>query len=827
LSADALLADVSTYAALAPDHVSGTTDSGATQSWLRRQLHAAGLATGTDAYRFFRFVPQRVRLDLSGVPVPSVVARFYSGTTPLGGLSKPLAYASLGTAQSYAQASAGGRIAVVDAPVVDGVAATIDSAVTNAKAAGAAALVVVTEGPEDYPVQEDIDSRAGMLGMPVVFVGRRTGAQVIAAAKAGAPARLEVQADVGEGCDTNTYAVLPGADPNRYIIVGTPTSGFVPAASERGAGVAVLLALARHYAAIPRSRRPETLIFVGTTGHEDGYLGLPTFMQAHRLWFANADAYVHLGASLAARQVAEAPTGAIVRPPAGDATRLLYTSENPLLQGIVQEAFGSNRAQIASSSPGVRNVGEQVYAYHAGVPIISASGSSYYFHSAGDQPDGVSASLLAAMAAGFRDSIDGIASLPAGAVREANPIAAQLGARQQPGATPAGGSGTDIAADDPAPIPRCEPPPVRPATDAQDPASANARPTGVSAGLALVPTYDDPQPAYEWEGSWQSREFTVASRATGAMLYGTVFAPVGAKAGDNLPTVVIGPGSGPGVQAFYQWSARDLAGHGYVAVSIDPQGVGRSETFGSAGCSASDPTEPGAICPGVPFQQFGNYADGIETGIDYVLSAADPFRAAVDPSEIGVAGHSLSARAVGYLQGVDRRVKAAVAWDNLASTVDGDAGTPSGGGTAGALIGGEIPGPDTANTPRVPALGEASDSVGTTNPTDNDPDIKKTAWSIWRKAGVPSMEVVFAGASHADWGQSSLTTAAKAVEIKRFEYYTRAWFDRWLRNDPTATDRLLARTVDGTSVSSVVSTKFRSAAFLDGHDCGDLATACP
>src|SRR5947209_2290619 len=720
LSADALMADVQTYAGLAPDHVSGTTDSGATQAWLKDQLHAAGLVTGTDAYRFFRFVPEQVRLAISGVPVPSVVARFYSGTTPAGGLSRTLVYAQNGTAQSYSSAGAAGKIAVVDAEQADGVAPAQDSAVDNAKAAGAAALVVVTEGPEDYPVQEDIDSRSGMLGMPVVFVGKRTGAQVIAAAKAGEHANLELQADVGEGCDTNTYAVLPGADPGRYVVVGTPTSGFVPAASERGAGVAVLLGLARHYAAIPRAQRPDTLVFVGTTGHEDGYLGLPTFMRAHPQWFANADAYVHLGASLAAEAIAEGPTGTIVRTPAGDPTRLLYTSENPLLQAIAQKAFGADGAQIGSSSPGVRNVGEQVYAYHAGVPIVSASGGSYYF-----------------------------------------------------------------------------------------------------------PTYDDPQPAYAWQGSWQSREFTVPSHATGATLYGTIFAPPGARAGDNLPVVVIGPGSGPGVQAFYQWSARDLAGHGYIALTIDPQGVGRSETFGPAGCTGRDPTAPGAICPGVPFQQASNYIDGLRTGIDYVLSDRNPWRAAIDPREIGIAGHSLSARAAGYLQGVDPRVKAAVAWDNLTSTLDGDAGTPSGGGTAGALIGGELPGPDTPNTPRVPAVGEASDAVGTTNPTDNNPDIKKTGWAYWRAHGRPSMEVVFAGASHADWGQSQLTSAAKAIQIQHFEYYTRAWFDRWLRHDLSATTRLLARTVDGSSAASLMSTKFRSAAYLDGHDCEDLAKACP
>jgi hypothetical protein len=283
------------------------------------------------------------------------------------------------------------------------------------------------------------------------------------------------------------------------------------------------------------------------------------------------------------------------------------------------------------------------------------------------------------------------------------------------------------------------------------------------------------------------------------------------------------PGSGPGVQSFYHWAARDLAAHGYVAVTIDPQGVGRSETFGRDGC---DPAGGIAACPGVPFQQAGNYVDALQSGIDYVLSSRNPWRAAVDANEVGIAGHSLAARAASYLQGVDRRVKAVVAWDNLASDLQGDSGSASGGGAAGALIGGELPGQGTPVRPRVPALGQANDNPGSTQPANRDPDLKKPGFALWRKSGQPSMELAFAGAGHLDWAQTHTTSAAKKVLFKRFAYYTRAWFDRWLRHDRSATARLLARKVDGVDLPTLLSSKFRSAAFLDGRDCADLAKAC-
>jgi dienelactone hydrolase len=351
---------------------------------------------------------------------------------------------------------------------------------------------------------------------------------------------------------------------------------------------------------------------------------------------------------------------------------------------------------------------------------------------------------------------------------------------------------------------------------------------GVTVPPALNPTspgaaLDTPPPAYPWEGASRSQDVTFRSAATGAMLFGVLFEPahVSPAQDGRLPAVVITPGSGPGLESQYQWSARDLAGHAYLALTVDPQGVGRSQTFGTAPCTASG-------CPGVPFQQTGNYEDATTSGIDFLLSRNDPARALLNPNEIGAAGHSLSSRAVSYLQGVDPRIKAIVAWDNLTSNLQGDAGTPSGGGDAGSLIGGELPGPATPVRPRVPALGEASDARGATEPTNGSPDQKKTAYAVWRSAGLPVMETVFNGASHLDWAQTPNNSTSDEASLEAFEYYTRAWFDLYLRHDPAATARLLARTVDGKPLATLLSSQFRSAAFLPAErvDCPDLVARC-
>ena len=123
------------------------------------------------------------------------------------------------------------------------------------------------------------------------------------------------------------------------------------------------------------------------------------------------------------------------------------------------------------------------------------------------------------------------------------------------------------------------------------------------------------------------------SQRTGARLAGTVFAPPAraARRGRH-PLVVIVPGSGGTArEEHYHWSARELAAHGYVVVGVDPQGVGRSATFGEDGCdpaAALEDLEYPYPCPGVPFQQRTNFDDAALSAIAWGAGAREPLPAA-------------------------------------------------------------------------------------------------------------------------------------------------------------------------------------------------------
>jgi hypothetical protein len=363
--------------------------------------------------------------------------------------------------------------------------------------------------------------------------------------------------------------------------------------------------------------------------------------------------------------------------------------------------------------------------------------------------------------------------------------------------------------------------PVLPAAPAPDPEHP-------SVALGLVPGYDDVPPPLAWHAPTQVQEVWFPSRATGARLHGVAIAPDPLPK-KPVPVIVILPGSGPGVAKTQNWIGRALAGSGYLTLIVEPQGVGHSETFDDTRCGAVDgSTDPANPCPGVPWQQADNYLDGVLSGVDHATSPSYPWAGLVRRQRhsnvagdriVGVNGYSLSARAASYAQGIPEgaKIDAVVAFDNLASDLAGDAGSASGGPPLGTVIGGELPGDSRPVTPRVPSMGQASET------TQSPADAKVTAQRLWRAAGVDAMEVVFEGTAHTDWSQG-----LGGELLPKFAHYAEAWFDRYLLADPTATSRLLSRNPFGEDVRTVLADRFLSAVWMDGGAiaCDDLRAGC-
>lgn len=341
---------------------------------------------------------------------------------------------------------------------------------------------------------------------------------------------------------------------------------------------------------------------------------------------------------------------------------------------------------------------------------------------------------------------------------------------------------------------------------------------------------NNPAAVFDWNDGATETTVELRSRASCARLVGTLFTPSDMAGGERLPAVLVLPPSG-GVATRTQvaYVARHLASNGYVALTVDPAGVGDSDVAGWPPCGTETGYSHPSPCPGVPFQRMDNWLDAGKSGLDFLLSPANPAWASVDVSRVGAAGHSLGARAASYLQdprydlgpGSSPRVHAVVGLDNLSSNYFADPSAASGGGVSNNVINGQPLGGDEPIAITAPGLGLSSDDDSAA-----DPDTKKFAFLRWRDAGIASGMLVLEGVAHGEFSQQASSDEALLHTIA---VYTRAWFDRHLVGDRTAVSTLLSRAPLGVDVQALLSDTQRSGWYLpkDGvHECDDWRSGC-
>jgi dienelactone hydrolase len=320
---------------------------------------------------------------------------------------------------------------------------------------------------------------------------------------------------------------------------------------------------------------------------------------------------------------------------------------------------------------------------------------------------------------------------------------------------------------------------------------------------------------YKWQANGYGIVKPVLFTArSGATISGHVWAT---KAGPSKrPGIVITNGSVQADEQLYWFAAQTLAKAGYVVLTSDPQGQGQSDEQGQA------PDEK----EGSPAQTDGRpFFDGTEDAINFFLSTPkhpyepipscntgtshaskqnqrvkagldapyNPFWEMLNPQRIGLAGHSYGAAGVSYIGQWDPRVKAIVAWDNLAA--------PDPNQTTGASGGGPEEQPCPANpaarsVPPItkPALGMSADYFIPPVPNTSEPEpLAKSQESFaYTAAGVDTGEIIIRGGTHYDFdwipNDGFPATLRGADEIT---WYTTAWFDKYLKGDSSATKRLL------------------------------------
>jgi len=368
-----------------------------------------------------------------------------------------------------------------------------------------------------------------------------------------------------------------------------------------------------------------------------------------------------------------------------------------------------------------------------------------------------------------------------------------------------------------------------------------------------------------------------------ARLNGQVWQPKNLPAGTTLPGVVIQNGSVEAPQTAYWWAAQLLVRNGYVVLSFDPRGQGRSDEQTPSGGQGTninpsvfwtglvDAIDFFRSSPGTPYPNNAACAKSYPTQV----TASNPAYAAIDPDRLGIVGHSLGAIGVSIVQGygapsadpwpgkLDKTnpVKVAVAWDGLLAPGSTQVGGAAGGGVLTLLQ--QLPLTEQAYAaivqliitrgipnfaPRVPSMGQSSEYGLAPTPflIPPDPEMHKDGFDAWQTAGVPSFEFTIQGSSHYEWSQvPTFPTSSWCPDTSSgacvggwgepmAEHYTLAWLDRWLKKTgesgySDADSRLLDD--QGAQGSAKMSFYFRSSRnFPDrggaAHVCTDIRAGC-
>ena len=316
---------------------------------------------------------------------------------------------------------------------------------------------------------------------------------------------------------------------------------------------------------------------------------------------------------------------------------------------------------------------------------------------------------------------------------------------------------------------------------------------------------------------WQTKDYGIVrpvlfTARDGAQISGHVWATRNGPA--RRPGIVITNGSVQADEQMYWYAAQALAKDGYVVLTFDPQGQGQSDTRGQ-GVDSNE---------GFPAQSDGRpFYDGTEDAIDFFLStpqhpykpvpscnsgtshaayqeqrvragfdaAYNPFWHILNRKELGLAGHSYGAAGVSYIGQWDKRVKAIVAWDNLAAP--NPAVGPFGSGTA-AEKGCVDKADRTVPKLHTPALGMSADYFLPPTPNTSLPkyDAKDTESLIYSRHHVDTGEIVIRGGSHLDFSfipNNGFGASLRGPDL--ISWYTDAWFDYYLKHQKSAYKRLV------------------------------------
>jgi hypothetical protein len=193
-----------------------------------------------------------------------------------GELDIEAVWVGLGTAADFAGRDVRGKAAVIHtmlAPGEMGQSAVIEGSIGRAVAAGAVAIIGIWGYYDNYAVWQSLGRTvySSDVKIPAFWLGFEDG-KLLRDQIAAGPTRLKMRltTEMRPGLKSpSIYGTLPGTT-DENVIVLAHMDGWFDAALDNASGISVMLAVAEHFAKVPRAERRRNIIFVGTAGHHVG-----------------------------------------------------------------------------------------------------------------------------------------------------------------------------------------------------------------------------------------------------------------------------------------------------------------------------------------------------------------------------------------------------------------------------------------------------------------------------------------------------------------------------------------------------------------------------
>lgn len=380
ISGESLFRDVISYYNIG-EHRAGTEADLQTSDWIARELRTAGVPSTFQRFTFPQFFPSEVGIVAGGNPVRAFPLWRPKATGPIPINSQLVAFDPQNNARAVE-----GRIALVRfrSDVLSALSREQIELVTAAAKARAAAIVAMTESQTGEIVALNVTPAVERWPVPVVLVGARDDHLLDAAVKKKMPVSLLLNGkDEPRAEARNVIGRISRGE--KLIVVSTPQSGWFRCAAERGPGVALFLGLARWAAKLQSG---PGYLFVSTSGHELGGLGIQAFLNEFALRREQVLCWLHLGAGIAAFAWEETASGPR-RLREADSRRSLMASPELLPQ--LSESFAGQPGLTPTAG---RSVGELEFIFKAGYRAFGIAAAHRFHHTPADSPEMTGPELL-------------------------------------------------------------------------------------------------------------------------------------------------------------------------------------------------------------------------------------------------------------------------------------------------------------------------------------------------------------------------------------------------------------------------------------------------